>query len=131
MTLKQYLTIMILGTLLCWIAWGMVLINIDPFSDSGIGFAFFYVSLFFGLIGTVSIFSLLLRKLFSRVDLPMYRYVQKSFRDSLFFGVLLILLLYLQGENYLRWWNGGVLVGGLILYLSFIWSTKKEIKTIE
>jgi len=46
MTLKQYFIVMILGTILCWVALSFVILNIDPFQDTGIGFTFFYISLF-------------------------------------------------------------------------------------
>ena len=131
MTLKQYFIIMFLSSVLCWIAWWVVVLNIDPFQDTGVGFSFFYASLFLALLGTISIFSFLLRKFLSKMDLPMFRYVGKSFRDSLFISVLLIVLLYLQGINYLRWWNMGVLVGAILIYLIFVWSTKKENKNIN
>ena len=125
MTLKQYFTVMILGTILCWAAWWMVIVSIDPFQDTGVGFSFFYISLFLALLGTTSVIAFALRKSFSRTELPMFRYVQKSFHDSLFFSILLASLLYLQGANYLRWWNGGVLIVAILLYFIFVWSTKK------
>ena len=126
MTLKQYFTVMILGTILCWAAWWMVVVSIDPFQDTGVGFSFFYISLFLALLGTTSIVAFALRKNFSRMDLPMFRYVQKSFKDSLFFSILIIILLYLQAMGYIRLWNLGILGVALVLYLSFVWSTKKH-----
>lgn len=124
MTLKQYLIVMILGTILCWTAWWIVVLNIDPFQDTGVGFGFFYISLFLALLGTISIFAFILRKLLSKMDLPMFRYVERSFKDSLFISVLIVALLYLQGINYLRWWNLGILGGAVLIYLLFVWSTK-------
>ncbi|MFZ2189703.1 MAG: hypothetical protein WA057_03040 [Candidatus Magasanikiibacteriota bacterium] len=126
MTLKQYFTVMILGSILCWAAWWIVVINIDPFQDTGLGFSFFYISLFLALLGTISIFAFMIRRFFSKEQLPMFRYVQKSFKDSVFFSGLIIVLLYLQGINYLRWWNALLLLGALILYLAFVWSTKNN-----
>lgn len=117
---------MILGSILCWAAWWIVVINIDPSQDTGLGFSFFYISLFLALLGTISIFAFIIRKLFSKEQLPMFRYVQKSFRDSIFFSGLIIVLLYLQGINYLRWWNALLLLGALVLYLAFVWSTKNN-----
>ena len=131
MTLKQYFTVMILGSILCWATWWIVILNIDPFQDTGLGLSFFYISLFLALLGTLSIFAFIIRKLFSRMELPMFRFVQKSFRDSLILSILLISLLYLQGINYLRWWNGGVLIVAIIFYLIFAWSTKKQTNYIN
>ncbi len=126
MTLKQYFTVMILGTILCWATWWIVVLNIDPFQDTGLGLSFFYISLFLALLGTISVLAFLIRKTFSKIELPMFKFVQKSFKDSLFFSALLIIFLYLQGANYLRWWNGGVLILALVLYFTFVWSTKRQ-----
>jgi len=126
MTLKQYLTVMILGTIMCWIAWGFVIFNIDPFQDTGVGLFFFYISLFFALLGTLSILAFTLRRFFSKLEQPMFRYVQKSFCDSLIISIALILLLFLQAKQYLNWWNTGIFVLVIFLVLAFILSTKKH-----
>ncbi|MFH1947273.1 MAG: hypothetical protein ABIJ23_03905 [Candidatus Magasanikbacteria bacterium] len=126
MTLRQYITIMILASILCWTAWGIVIINIDPFTDTGIGFAFFYASLFFALLGTISVFAFFIRQLFSREALPMFRYVKRSFSDSFFISVSLVVLLFLQGKAYLTWWNTGIFLLALAFILAFSFTTKKE-----
>jgi hypothetical protein len=126
MTLKQYFTVMVLGSILCWATWWIVILNIDPFQDTGLGLSFFYISLFLALLGTISILAFMIRKVFSKMELPMFRFVQKSFQDSLFLSILIIFLLYLQGSNYLRWWNGIILIVSLVLYFIFVWSTKKQ-----
>ncbi|MBU2542910.1 hypothetical protein KJ785_05115 [Patescibacteria group bacterium] len=126
MTLRQYITIMILGSILCWTAWGIVIINIDPFQDTGIGFAFFYVSLFFALLGTISVLAFFIRHLFSREALPMFRYVKRSFSDAFFISICLVILLFLQGKAYLNWWNTGIFLLALAFILAFSFTTKKE-----
>ncbi len=126
MTLRQYIIIMIFGSILCWTAWGIVIVNIDPFQDTGVGFTFFYTSLFFALLGTISVFAFFIRKLFSREALPMFRYVKRSFSDSFFISVSLVVLLFLQGEAYLNWWNTGIFLLALAFILAFTFTTKKE-----
>lgn len=125
MTLKQYLVIMFLATIFCWVAWWFVITNVDPFQADVLGFIFFYSSLFCSLVGTVSILSFLSRKIFSRSNEPMFRFVKKSFRDALFLATFLIILLYFQTQNYLHWWNAGVLTTAFLFYIIFTWSTKK------
>ena len=110
---------MILGSILCWTAWGIVLVNIDPFQDTGVGFAFFYTSLFFALLGTISVFAFFVRQLFSREALPMFRYVKRSFSDSFFISVALVVLLFLQGKGYLNLWNTGIFLLALAFILAF------------
>jgi len=131
MTLKQYITIMIIASILCWVAWGFVIINIDPFQDTGIGFIFFYISLFFSLLGTISVFAFFVRKLFSREAQPMFRYVKRSFSDSFFISIALILLLFLQSKGYLNWWNTGIFTLSLAFILAFSFTTKKGHENIQ
>ena len=96
---------MIIATTLCWLAWVMVILNVNPFTDSGLGFTFFYISLGLALLGSISLIFFGLYYFFSRKDLPLFRFVQKSFQAGLFFSLLLILLLFLQGQGYLNRWN--------------------------
>jgi len=102
MNLKQYLTLMCLGTALCWAMFLLVIFNMPP--DSSQALLFFYSSLFMASIGTLSIISLSIRVglLKKRV---LFRQVKKSFRQSFLLGILIISMLFLQGKKILVWWN--------------------------
>jgi hypothetical protein len=126
MTLRQYLTLMILSSILCWFAWGIVIVNIDPFQSGWFGFIFFYITLFFSCLGTTSIFTFLGYRFFSSDSLPMFRYVKKSFRDACLISVLIIGLLFLQGSKLLNWWNLGALLLVIIFVASFLFSAKRQ-----
>ena len=126
MTLKQYFVIMSLGVVLCWLAWSLILVNVDPFQDVGVGKVFFFICLFFALLGTVSLVSFLIRYYFSNFDSPLFRLVQRSFRDAFIISFILISGLYFQSQGYLRWWNAGVFVVVFILLLLFKLFNKKE-----
>lgn len=117
MTLKQYLIIMLFGTILCWVAWVVVLLNVDPFQSDGVGFSFFYISTFFALVGTFSMVTFLCRWFFSKSDEPIFRFVKRSFRDGFLISFFVTTVLYLQAQNYLRLWNLAVLAGAIILYV--------------
>jgi Ca2+/Na+ antiporter len=69
--------------------------------------------------------------LFNRHDLSVYHLVQKSFRDSILFSILVITFLYLLGIGFLRWWNVGILLIGIIFYLIFVWTTNKTPDQIQ
>lgn len=117
---------MIISTLLCWLAWVFIIINIDPFQANTLGFVFFYVSLFLALIGTISLFVFLFYHLFSSRELPLFRYVQTSFKQSLFVAALITLLLYLRGRDYLNLWNAMILIGIFVLFISFSLSLRSS-----
>ncbi len=124
MTLRQYLTVMAVATIMCWISWIVVILNIDPFTSAALGFIFFYTSLFLSLIGTISLMSFFLYSRFSSQQLPMFRYVKKSFSNALFFSVVTISLLYLQAAGLLHFWNFTVFLLVVALVISFSISTK-------
>ncbi len=126
MTFKQYLAIMSIATLLCWVAFGFVLFTVDPFYAAASSFAFFYVSLFFSLVGTISIISCALLNRFSRVPEPMFRYVQKSFRIALVCSIAVIVFLMLQLSGYLNFWIGTLYIISLAFAFAFLSVTKKQ-----
>jgi hypothetical protein len=124
MNLRQYLSIMACATVLGWVAWLFVIINVDPFQENTLGFFFFYVSLFFSLIGTISLFSFLITQIFPKPMVPMYRLVQKSFRIGLLLSGILIVLLFLQGKEILTKWNSILLLFIGVTTTCFFLSTK-------
>lgn len=126
MTLRQYLTIMLLGTILCWVSWTFVIINIDPFQNNQVGFLFFYLSLFFALLGSLSLLSFLFFRIFSRKLTPIFRHVRTSFRTACLLSLIVIILLYLQGKELLNIWNLGAFVLACLFVFSFVVSTKKR-----
>jgi len=126
MNLRQYIFTMIFATLLCWVSWGFVILNVDPFQSAALGFVFFYVSLFLALLGTVSLIVFLLYRLFASRELPLFKYVQISFRQSLLMSAFLVLFLYLQGQGYLNIWNMMLLVTIFILIISFTLSVRHK-----
>jgi len=125
MSLRQYITIMLIATVLCWTSWVFVIINIDPFEARALSFSFFYISLFFALVGTFSVIIFGVYSFFLHKNEPMFRSVQKSFRDSLIVSLFLTILLFLQGKNLLNIWNTIVLFAALIsLSIFFIFNKK-------
>lgn len=115
---------MVIGTLLCWSAFGIVVTTIDPFETDRLGFALFYVTLFFGLVGTVSLAALALFPRWSSIDLPSFRWVQKSFRVGIVSSAMLVFLLFLQIKQLLNWWNLIAFAAVLLLLFLFHLSTR-------
>ncbi|MFH1286693.1 MAG: hypothetical protein ABII02_02990 [Candidatus Magasanikbacteria bacterium] len=125
MTLRQYLVIMFLGTLLCWAAWGLVVLNIDPFVATLSAYVFFYTSLFLALFGSIALIIFLLLVVFRKESNPLHRLVRKSFLFGLYISLITVFLLVLQAQRFLQVWNVTVL-GGLVLFISlFWWSTAR------
>lgn len=112
MTLRQYLILMSFATALCWIAFGFVIWNVDPYLGNALVFSFFYLSFFLALTGTLSLAIFAMYAYVSRRFIPLFRIVQKSFRDSLIISFFLSVLLYLQARDFVRWWS--LLLLGLV-----------------
>lgn len=125
MTIKQYLLLMGVCTVLCWLGFLMVLLFINPEKAGNIAFVLFYLSLFFAVAGTLAILSFVCRLLFTK------RYtkteeVQISFRQAIFFSVVICGALFLQANRLMTWLNTILLVALVTLIEFIIISFKKE-----
>lgn len=105
---------MVLGTLLCWGAWALVLIYLDPFSAGWLGFGFFYSSLYIAGVGTFALLGFILRWLAVRQGV-VFRQVAIAFRQAFFFSFIVIAALFLQSKAIFTWWNMLLLVAALTL----------------
>jgi len=61
MSVRTYVILMIITTIVAWSGWIAVITNIDPETASIWGFAFFYFSLFLSLLGTFSVVGYIVR----------------------------------------------------------------------
>ncbi|MFA4871548.1 MAG: hypothetical protein WC610_00605 [Patescibacteria group bacterium] len=126
MTLKQLMIIMFFATMICWAIWVAVLFQIDP-NESGItGFFMFYASLFFALLGSFFLASFGWRKLFSKFVMD-YKIVATSFRQSIFFALLVVGILLLQSKDLLTWWNIILIIAALTIIESLFLSARRQI----
>jgi len=119
MTLKSYLTIMILATFVCWSAFLFVLWTINPNITNWLGFLLFYFSLFFALSGTAAIIGFLIRFIGLKREL-VFNSVKSAFRQSFLFSFFIIAILYLLSYNLFTWLNLILLVIGLSLLEFFL-----------
>ena len=120
MTLRQYLTVMTLATLMCWTALVLVILNVDPFQANWLSLIFFYLSLFSSLLGTLALLFFLLFQFFRQSPTAMFRQVTKSFRFGCFASAALTALAYLLGRGWLQWWNAVVFLAALLSFVIFM-----------
>lgn len=120
MTVLRYFISMLVATVLCWVAFFLVVYNIDPFTSGWIGVLCFYASLFFALIGTLALVGFGLRIAFWRETLP-YKHVGVSLRQGLLFAILVGCALLLAANGLFTWWSIILLVAGFgVLELFFL-----------
>lgn len=114
MSIKKYLILMGVASLICWLSLVTVLYCIDPTATTSVGYACFYASLFFSLLGTLSLFGLVVRLMLKREEIP-YRYIGVSLRQGLWFSIFITMSLAILGQKLFSWWSIGLLLIGLII----------------
>lgn len=130
MTISRYLISMIVGTLLSWGAWFLVIFQTDPTDANFLSFIIFYISLFLALVGTLSIIGFSARAIFNKAKEPYFRQVKKAFRHGLLFSLLVIICLVLQSQRMLNWWNLLILVM-LVVFFELYFLTGKTPQTAK
>lgn len=125
MTLKTYLITIAVGTVLCFVAWGTVIVNIDPDEAGVVGFFLFYTTLFLGIIGLSSTLGLAIRKLVFVQEEVVFRHIKRTFRQSIIFALLAIVTLILLQIGFLRWWNAVILVALGIVLEGMVYTNRK------
>lgn len=129
MNIRHYLATMALATVLCWLSWAFVLVNVDPFETNHLGFVFFYSSLFFALVGTCSIVLFFIYVKVWKTEVPLFLYVSKSFRESFLVAGFFTLTLWLLGGQLLNWLTFSLLITGFVLLISLVLSLAPRGKT--
>lgn len=112
MTLKRYLMIMSLTTLVCWLAFGFVVFQVDPSASGVVGLLLFFASLFIALWGTLALLGFFTRFLFLKDTVP-FRHIGISLRQALWFAILVVFSLFLVSQQIWVWWMSVLLVVGL------------------
>lgn len=126
MTFRQYLLTMLFGTALCWVSFGLVLFNVDPFHSNLAGFLFFYLSFFFALLGTSTVVWSLLASWRSDEGIPLFRLVGVRFWYSAMLSASLVLLLFLQSLRVLRPWNVALFLFCLFLLAVYRYTVNRS-----
>lgn len=127
MSLKVFLGLIIIGTIIAWLSWGMAVFYFDPQQINFLGFSIFYLSLFLGLSGTIFLVSDRLRAIILKKQLIFTR-LRTSVRQAVFFTILILCWAFLKSQALLQWWNLLLLILILtVLEFFFISSQKKNI----
>lgn len=113
MTLNLFLWGMRIISLFSLLALGIVICFIDPRKAGIIGEALFYLSLFFFLSGIFTLFFAFVRRKFSDSDKD--HFLSINFRQGLLAAVLVIILLFFQSKRILVWWDGLLILAGILL----------------
>lgn len=125
MSLRQYASLMLAGTALCWVVWIFVVGFLDPASAGWLGFGLFYAALFLALVGSFALLGLMIRGLLLQRE-SVLQHVAISFRQAFSFAFVVIAALFLQSKDILTWWNMGFLVLAVTLVEFAVLAIKRQ-----
>lgn len=109
MSLKKYLIVMALSNAVLWIAWLLVVANLDPTESGRVALTLFYASLCLALAGTFSLIGFFFRALAFR-QTPIFRHLGVAHRQGFLLAGLVTAALLLQASRLFAWWNALILV---------------------
>lgn len=122
MSFRAYMILMLIGTGMSWASWVLVLFGVNPDESGFMGFVMFYLTLTMSLIGTLSVFELLVRKMLERDHLVLTRDVRTSFRHGVLLSLIIIISFILTTQGWFSWWVALAIlvVTGCIEFLALV-----------
>ena len=121
MTLRSYLNLMIVATVLATASWFLVIYYIDPFKTGVIGLVLFYATLFFTLVGIFTVVGFKIRQRLLNNEL-IFSLIGLSFRQAIWLAIIIIGLLVMQGARILTWWDALLLTFSVVLLEAYFLS---------
>ena len=105
MSLRNFVLVMLLGSLLSWVAWTLIVIGVNPQEAGFMALAVFYVTLAVALTGTAALILSFIRiKLLRHHNVPS-REVQTAFRHAIFFAAVAVASLALSQNGMFHTWH--------------------------
>ncbi len=128
MNLPVYLAGLVFAVLLSGICLTAILVYLNPISSDLLVFILFYLSIFIGSSGIITLIGFFIRRISRRkkASLPIKQAIynlEVSFRQGFLLSIILIVTLILQSERVLSWWYLLILVG--IIGLTEWWLSRR------
>lgn len=112
MTLRIYTMGMLITGIMAFVSWLLVIYYLSPSNLFSIGI--FYITLFLSALAFLSILGFYVRLFISKNEL-VYVHLKTSLRQGMFFSLIIIGMLVLQGFKILTLWDGGLFVTTVML----------------
>ena len=109
-----YLSGLSIAAIMCWAAFGMAILSVNPYKADFISIASFFISLFFAIAATLTAIIFFFRGRKENDD-SLARKLGVSFRHSSLIALAACGLLVLQAFRILTWWDGVLLVIAILL----------------
>jgi len=114
MTVKNFLQAIGIATFFCFLCLILIILNINPYRATALGFVLFFLSLFFFLTGIFILLLFFIKIKFIEPGTPIANLIS-SIRQSFFLSFLLVGLLILKGLRVLDLWNAVLFILAIIL----------------
>jgi hypothetical protein len=121
-SLRNYLLGIFIASILCWAALILIIFNSNPYSGGKSIIILFFISLFFGSVGFLTLTGFYLRLLFSKNEI-IYSHIVPSIRQAFLMSFCVVVLLALQILRLVNIWTGILLVLA-VLSLEFFFRTR-------
>ena len=113
MTLRQYFLLMILGTIIAFSCFGLLIVNTSHEEAGLLALGGVYLALFFSSFGLTTVIGLGWRLLKKKPHHFAPAQVEASFRQGLFLAAILIGSLIMQSKGVMNWWNLTLMIGAV------------------
>ena len=127
MSLRVYIILMLIATIACFLALLAIIYFFDTTKGGILAIILFYLSLFLFLVGLFSLLGLIIRIIFISQQL-VFKKVITSFRQAIWFSLLVTSSFYLKSINLFIWRNILILIFALIILELFFMSYKSKPK---
>lgn len=110
------------ATVIAWLAWVAVLMNVNPDDAGWLGHAAFYVTLFVALAGAASLIGTLSRVHILKRSQLVLREVKIAVRHGIILALMAVISLILSLIGWFTWWTLALLLGilGAIEYTALL-----------
>lgn len=122
---KNYLYIILGTSLFAWAGFFTVIFKFDPFANTSVSLAFFYLSLFIALSGSFTLIGYYFRIWLYRNEI-FYIHLNMSLRQGVLLALIAVSCLVLLMLKVLTWWSGGLLIAAALL-LELYFASKEDI----
>jgi hypothetical protein len=112
MTLRTYLALMIVATLIAWLGFGIVVLTVDPQVTNWLGIGLFYITLLISLSGSGAIIGFIVRFLFLKHEL-IARSVLVAFRQGFLAAIMITVILFFLSHQLFNTLNVILLILGV------------------
>lgn len=103
-----------IACLLSWVGWYLVATRLNPFGNSYIPLALFYLTFFFGCSTAATLIGYGIRRLIYRKEVY-FVHLNLTLRQGILLGGLAFFLLLFQEYRVLTWWDSALLVAVVVL----------------